>query len=86
LDDMILMVALGITLLSMGIVLLRFIVGPTLLDRVVAFDVVGIISISLIAILAHLLERFIYIDVAIVYGLLSFLGVLVVARYWERGL
>lgn len=85
-DDMILMVALGITLLSMGIVLLRFIVGPTLLDRVVAFDVVGIISISLIAILAHLLERFIYIDVAIVYGLLSFLGVLVVARYWERGL
>ena len=30
--------------------------------------------------------RFIYLDVALVYGLLSFLGVLAVARYLEDGL
>ena len=82
----ILMVAVGISLLSVAISLIRFIKGPSVLDRVVAFDVVGIIAISIISILAHTLSRFIYIDVAIVYGLLSFIGVLVVARYWERGL
>ena len=43
------------------------------------------IAISLIVLLAHLLGRYIYVDVAIVYGLLSFLGVLAVARYLEKG-
>ena len=75
-----------ISLVAIAISLIRFLIGPTVLNRTVAFDVIGIISISLIVILAHLLERFIIVDVALVYGLLSFLGVLVVARYHERGL
>ncbi|MGE0053422.1 MAG: monovalent cation/H+ antiporter complex subunit F [Hyphomicrobium sp.] len=45
-----------------------------------------VISISLIAIYAHVADRFIYLDVALVYGVLSFLGVLAIARYLERGL
>jgi multicomponent Na+:H+ antiporter subunit F len=40
----------------------------------------------MIALYAHLAGRFIYLDVALVYGVLSFLGVLAVARYLERGL
>ncbi|MBI9108094.1 MAG: sodium:proton antiporter [Spirochaetales bacterium] len=84
--DKILFIAAGISLLSIFIALLRFIKGPSVLDRVVAFDVISIIAISVICILAFLLRRFIYVDVALVYGLLSFLGVLVVARYYERGL
>ncbi|MCK5739096.1 cation:proton antiporter [bacterium] len=75
-----------ISLLALSIVFIRFLRGPSVLNRVVAFDVSSIISISVIVILAHLFERFIYVDVAIVYGLLSFLGVLVVARCYERGL
>ena len=82
----ILFIGLGIIILSIAITLIRFVMGPSVLDRVVAFDVMGLVAISIISILAHLLGRFIYIDVALVYGLLSFLGVLVVARYWERGL
>ncbi|MBN2625397.1 MAG: sodium:proton antiporter [Spirochaetales bacterium] len=84
--DQILMVAVLISLLSIGVILIRFILGPSVLDRVVAFDTAGIIAISVIVLLAHMLERFIYVDVALVYGLLSFIGVLVVARYHERGL
>jgi multicomponent Na+:H+ antiporter subunit F len=45
-----------------------------------------VVSISLIAIYAHVAERFLYLDVALVYGVLSFLAVLAVARYLERGL
>lgn len=84
--EQILFIAALISLLSIALILIRFFRGPSVLDRVVAFDTASIIAISLIVLLAHMLERFIYVDVGLVYGLLSFLGVMVVARYQERGL
>ena len=65
---------------------LRLIFGRTVVDRVVAVDMLTIISISMIALYAHVSGRFIYLDVGLVYGVLSFLSVLAVARYLERGL
>jgi len=65
--------------------IIRLVRGPSPIDRVIAIDVVTITSITVIVLLAHFGGRFIYVDVAIVYGLLSFLGVLAVARYSERG-
>jgi len=59
----------------------RFALGPTRLDRVVAFDVLTIISITFIVAGALLEKRGIYLDVALVYALLSFLGVIAIARY-----
>lgn len=73
----------GVALL---LALVRFVKGPSTADRVIAFDVLTIIGISVIALLALLEGRGIYLDVALVYALLSFLGVIVVARYIERGL
>ena len=66
--------------------IIRFVIGPDAVDRVVAVDLLTIVTIGLIALLAHHAERYIYLDVALVYGLLSFLGVLAVARYLERGI
>jgi len=75
-------------LIFFGIVLgiIRLIIGPDTVDRVVAIDLLTIVTIALIALLAHQANRYIYLDVALVYGLLSFLGVLAVARYLERGI
>jgi len=84
--DTILTIAMGISLTSLALVMIRFLHGPAVLDRVVAFDTASIITISIIILIAHLVQRFIYVDIALVYGLLGFLGVLVVARYYERGL
>jgi multicomponent Na+:H+ antiporter subunit F len=36
--------------------------------------------------LAMLFERFIYVDIALVYGVLGFIGVIVIARYIEGAL
>lgn len=75
--------------LILGAILLavtRLVLGPTLIDRVVAIDVLTIVSISLIVLYAHVSGRFVYIDVALVYGLLSFLAVLAIARFLEKGL
>lgn len=63
----------------------RFIVGPTAADRIIAFDGLTIVSITGIVLGALAEGRGIYLDVALVYALLSFLGVIVVARYIERG-
>jgi multicomponent Na+:H+ antiporter subunit F len=65
---------------------LRFILGPTAADRTMALDILTVISISLIALIALSAGRAIYFDVAFVYGLLSFIGVVAVARYLEGGL
>ena len=76
-------------LLISGSVLLgviRLVRGPTLVDRVTAIDMLTIVSISMIALYAHVSGRFIYVDVALVYGVLSFLAVVAMARYLERGL
>jgi multicomponent Na+:H+ antiporter subunit F len=75
-------------LIFFGIVfaVIRLVVGRTVVDRVAAIDMLTVMSISLIALYAHVSGRFIYIDVALVYGVLSFLAVLAVARYLERGL
>ena len=75
--------------LILGAILLagtRLVLGPTLIDSIVAIDVLTIVSISLMVLYAHVSGRFIYIDVALVYGLLSFLAVLAVARFLEKGL
>ena len=75
-------------LIFFGIALgvLRLILGRTIVDRVAAVDMLTVISISVIALYADVSGRFIYLDVALVYGVLSFLSVLAVARYLERGL
>ena len=67
------------------LVLWRFIKGPGPVDRVIAFDGLTIVSITGILFAAMAEQRGIYLDVALVYALLSFLGVIVVARFLERG-
>ncbi len=84
--NIILQIAGGIMLLSLILSLYRFFKAGSLVDKVIAFDIMTIISISLIAMITHISGRTIYIDVALIYGLLSFLGVVIVARYLEKSL
>jgi len=79
-------ISAGLIILSLLLTLIRLFKGPTVADRIVALDAMTIISISLIVLIAHIAQRIIYLDVAIVYGLVSFIGVVVFARYLERGL
>ena len=83
--EIILDLALVLIFLGMVFGIIRLVIGPDIVDRVVAIDLLTIIAIAVIALLAHVADRFIYLDVALVYGLLSFLGVLAVARYLEKG-
>ena len=80
------MIAGLIALAGVVIAFIRLILGPTAADRTVALDAMTIITISLITWLGYMQGRKIYLDVAMVYALISFIGVVAVARYLERGL
>ena len=74
---------IGLALFLAG---LRLVKGPTTSDRLVAADSMTTITTSLLVLLGLLFNRYIYIDVALIYAILSFIGVLTVARYLEGGL
>ncbi len=84
--NIILSTALAIIIISIAITMIRFVKGKSSVDRVIAFDIMTIASIAMIAILAQLLGRIIYLDIALVYGLLSFLAVIIIAKYLEKSL
>ena len=84
--NIVLNIALVIMIAAIVVAVVRFLAGPQTTDRIIAFDVMTISSLSLIAMLAWIMQRGIYLDIAIVYGLLSFMGVVIIARYLEKGL
>ena len=86
LADILYQISFYFILTSILISFVRLLIGPTTADRVVALDSMTIVSISIIVFLALHFQRVVYLDVALVYGLLSFIGVVAVARYIEGGL
>ena len=70
--------------IAIAISLLRVIQGPTLLDRVVALDLVAFITVALIAVAAIDTDQRALIDVAITVALIGFIGTVVYARFLEE--
>jgi len=77
------MVTFLILLILFAILLsfIRFIKGPHLTDRVVAFDTMGIIAVSLLVLLSVTLKSSLYLDVAFVFALIGFIGTIIFARF-----
>ena len=84
--EMIVYVAVGMMMLAMLLAMVRFVKGPTVVDRVIAFDAISIMSLSLIVILAVYFERSLYLDIALVFGLIGFLGTTLLGRFIEKGI
>ena len=79
-------ISVAISLIAVLVALVRFVKGPEKVDRIVAIDVISIIGLTLILLMSTIMKRIIYIDVAIVYAILGFIGVIVVSRFLKRGL
>ncbi len=67
------------------IILVRLFLGPTSPDRLVGLDTLNTLVIVSMVILGAAFNEVIYIDVAIVYALLSFVTTLFIAKYIEKG-
>lgn len=77
--------ALGVAIaLLIAVNLIRVAAGPTLYDRLVAVNVIGTKSILLLVVTGFLFGRVeLFVDLAIAYALLSFVGVVAVGKYLE---
>lgn len=63
--------------------LLRLVLGPQSPDRIVAADTLSVITTAGLALLAALLGSPLYLDVALIYGVLAFVAVVAIARAIE---
>jgi multicomponent Na+:H+ antiporter subunit F len=79
-------VFLGIIGLGILFSIVRMILGPTASDRAVAVDTVTTTVVAMLVILALLFKRYVYLDVALVYSLLAFVGLVALARFLEGGI
>lgn len=79
---MIVLLALALCIIM---AIIRVIRGPTAPDRIVGLDTINTIVISGMVIFGAAFNEVIYIDVAIVYALLSFISTLFIAKCLEGG-
>jgi len=79
------LVVLGVLLLCVVMAIIRVIKGPTAPDRIVGLDTINTIVIVSMVIFGVANASILYIDVAIVYALLSFISTLFIAKYLEGG-
>jgi len=63
----------------------RVLLGPTLPDRVVSIDLVGVLIVGITVVAAAGTGVQAFLDVALVIALISFVGTVAYARYIERG-
>lgn len=59
--------------------------GPTVTDRILAVNIVGTKTLVVIALLGIVFGRSLYIDIALIYGLLNFIVTIAATRFLETG-
>lgn len=80
-----LLVILPLLAIAILMTFLRLVRGPSLADRVIALDLLASIGIGLIGVHALVTGQAVFLDVAILFALVSFLGTIAFAYYVERG-
>ena len=78
--------AVALTMLVLGAILtfIRLMRGPTLPDRVISIDLIGILIVCVLVVMAGDSGQQAFLDVAMVIALVSFVGTVAYARYIER--
>ena len=77
--------AMAAILVTMVLALVRAFAGPTVYDRILAANTFGTKMILLIAVLGFLTGRPDFLDLALIYVLLNFIGTFAVLKYVQYG-
>ena len=72
-------------LVIMALAICRVLIGPTVYDRIMAVNMFGTKTVLIIAVLAFLTGRMDLLDIAVVYALINFIGIIAVLRFFEYG-
>ena len=78
-------IALVLFAIAIGLAVLRIILGPSMPDRVLALDVIGVNLISSIAVFSVMFNTKHFLEVILILGILSFIGTIAYSKFVERG-
>lgn len=76
--------ALVVLLISIALALVRLIKGPDAADRIIALDLISMLIVAFLAIESIYASETSFLDVAIAYALIAFLGTVALARFLMR--
>jgi multicomponent Na+:H+ antiporter subunit F len=76
--------AIGL-MIAMALALVRAYVGPTLYDRILAVNTFGTKTVLMIAVFGFLTGRPDFLDIALVYALINFIGTIAVLKFFRYG-
>ena len=79
-------IVLGVLALAAVLGFVRLLRGPSLPDRVVAFDLLATVGVGISAVYSIAHNQPVFLDVAVVLALISFVGTVAFARYIEKRL
>ena len=75
--------ATGALLVAMAMALYRAIAGPSLFDRVLSANSFGTKTVLLIGLLGFLTERPEFLDIALLYALVNFIGTIAILKFFR---
>ena len=70
-------------LVSFVLVLIRLFLGPTLYDRVLALNAFGTLAVLMISVVGFLFGRPDFLDIALLYALLNFIGTIAILKFFR---
>lgn len=82
--QMLYMTALVVLGILIGVMLIRSVIGPRITDRILCINTIGTMVISCILILSRMLDEAYLADVALIYTLISFTSVIILATVYIK--
>ena len=79
-----LMGSAGLLMAALVLTFVRIVIGPSLPDRVVALDLLSLLTVCFIVLFSIIADTTAYLDIAIALALVAFLGTVAFARFVER--
>lgn len=83
--DRILLIASCTILVTIFLVLMRAIAGPTVYDRILAVNAIGTKTVMFVVLLAFLNKRADFLDIALLYALMNFVATIAILKFKELG-
>ncbi|MBO0602111.1 Na(+)/H(+) antiporter subunit F1 [Sporosarcina sp. E16_3] len=71
--------------LTIAIAVIRIILGPSMPDRVIGLDMIGVNLIAMIAVISVVMNTKAFLEVILILGILSFIGTIAFSKFIERG-
>ena len=72
-------------LVTMTLALIRAMLGPTVFDRVLALNMLGTKTVLLICVVGFLTGRTDFLDLALLYSLMNFIGMVTLLKFSQVG-